>query len=199
MKDKLILLCFLFCSAFIFSQCSDIGSDKKDLPKQNFGGFESQVKWGEHLVTVGGCADCHSPKKMTPQGPVIDQDRAFSGHPSQMPPPDIDRKEVESKGLVVTTPTLTSWVGPWGVSYAANLTPDATGIGNWQESNFITALRQGKFKGMPTGRSLMPPMPWEFFKEMSDDEIKAIFAYLKSVKPITNLVPEYQPPVTAAK
>ncbi|MBK8551004.1 MAG: hypothetical protein IPL53_08085 [Ignavibacteria bacterium] len=136
---------------------------------------------------------------MTPKGPVVDNSLAFSGHPANVPPPDIDRKEVESKGLVVTTPDLTAWVGPWGISYAANISPDATGIGNWQESNFITALREGKYKGMPGGRSLLPPMPWEFFKSMSDDEIKAIFAYLKSLKPISNLVPQPSPPVLAGQ
>lgn len=198
MKRKINIAIFIVPIMFLFLKCSDIGSNKQNAPKQNFGGFESQIKWGQHLVVVGGCSDCHTPKKMSPKGPVPDEDLLLSGHPANMPPPDVDRKEMESKGLVVTQ-TLTSWIGPWGISYAANLTPDATGIGGWQESNFITALREGKYKGMASARSLMPPMPWEFFKEMSDDEIKAIFAYLKSIKPIKNLVPQYQPPVTEAK
>ncbi|HMS64612.1 MAG TPA: cytochrome c [Ignavibacteria bacterium] len=192
MKIKLISLSLLFVSClFIFSNCSE-------NKKQNFGGYESQVKWGEHLVTVGGCNDCHTPKKMTPQGPIPDNSIMLSGHPAGMPAPDVDRKEIESKGLIVTQ-TLTAWVGPWGVSYAANLTPDATGIGNWQESNFLIALRQGKYKGIPAARPLMPPMPWEMYKEMTDDEIKAVFAYLKSLKPVNNLVPDYQPPVPVSK
>ncbi len=196
MQDKIILLFLvLLPCVFLFSRCNDIGTKKETNQKQNFGGFDSQVRWGEHLTIIGGCGDCHTPKKMTPQGPVPDEALLLSGHPAQMPPPDIDRKMVESKGLVVTQ-TLTSWVGPWGISYSANLTPDATGIGNWQESNFITALREGKYKGIPAARSLMPPMPWEYFKEMSDDELKAIFAYLKSIKPVNNLVPQYQPPVS---
>lgn len=199
MKSKIIVLSFTLVSCiFLFSQCSKIGEKSKSDVKQNFGGFESQVKWGEHLVALGGCNDCHTPKKMTPKGPVNDMDLMLSGHPANMPAPDIDRQEVESKGLAVTQ-TLTGWVGPWGISYAANLTPDATGIGNWQESNFITALREGKFKGISTARPLMPPMPWENFKDVSDEEIKAIFAYLKSIKPINNLVPEYQPPVSVPK
>ncbi len=198
MKTKIVAGCMILVACiFIFSQCSEIGTDKKNAPKQSFGGFESQVKWGEHIVITGGCSDCHSPKKMTPKGPVVDNDLLLSGHPASMPPPDIERKEVEQKGLVVSTMSLTTWVGPWGISYAANLTPDATGIGGWQESNFITALREGKYKGMPNGRSLLPPMPWEYFKEMSDDEIKAIFAYLKSLKPVNNLVPQPVPPVSA--
>lgn len=199
MKNKLIVLFFALTSCvFLFSQCSKIGDSPLPEKKQNFGGFESQVKWGEHLVALGGCNDCHTPKKMTPKGPVNDMDLMLSGHPANMPAPDIDRQEIESKGLTVTQ-TLTAWVGPWGISYAANLTPDATGIGNWQESSFITALREGKFKGMPSARPIMPPMPIENFKDVTDDEIKAMFAYLKSIKPINNLVPEYQPPVSAPK
>jgi hypothetical protein len=113
-----------------------------------------------------------------------------------MPPPDVNRKEMETKGLSVTN-TLTSWVGPWGISYAANLTSDATGIGNWTESAFITALRKGKYEGIESGRSLLPPMPSAMYTSMSDDELKAIFAFLKSTKPINNVVPLAQPPVLA--
>jgi len=197
MKTKLSALCFILISCiFLFSQCSDTGKDKNSLPKASYGGFDSQIKWGEHLVTIGGCNDCHTPKKMTPQGPVPDESLMLSGHPEKMPAPDVDRKEMESKGLIVTQ-DLTAWVGPWGISYAANLTPDGTGIGGWQESNFITALREGKFKGMTSARNLLPPMPWQLFKEMSDDEIKAIFAYLKSIKPVKNIVPQPEPPVSA--
>jgi hypothetical protein len=197
MKQKFLVINLLMLSCvFLFSQCGQ--QVKQDNPKANFGGFENQVKWGEHLVTIMGCNDCHTPKKMGPNGPELDMSLMLSGHPSKMPAPDIDRKEVEKKGLAVTD-FMTSWVGPWGISYAANITSDPTGIGNWQESNFITALREGKFKGIMAARPLMPPMPWEFFKSTTDDEIKAIFAYLKSTKPIQNIVPEYQPPVTAKK
>lgn len=187
MKKILIIIYLLFISViFVFLQCSQ---------KPSYGGFENQIKWGEHLITIGGCSDCHTPERMSPSGPVPDNSLFLSGHPAQMPSPEVDRKEVESKGLVVTQ-TLTAWVGPWGISYAANLTSDATGIGNWQESNFITALREGKYKGIPSARTLLPPMPWDFYKAMSDDEIKAMFAYLKSTKPINNIVPQAAPPVS---
>lgn len=180
---------FLIFGLFLYS-CSQ--------PKNNFGGFESQVKWGEHLVTICACNDCHTPKKMTQNGPELDMSLMLSGHPSKLPPIDVDRKEVESKGLAVTN-DLTTWAGPWGVSYAANITSDQTGIGNWQESNFITAIREGKYKGISSARPLMPPMPWDQYKSMSDDELKAIFAYLKSTKPINNIVPDYQPPLSSGK
>ena len=200
MKNKSIFICFLLASCvFIFSQCSENSSTKKETEqKPKFGGYESQVKWGEHLVLLGGCSDCHTPKKMSPKGPVDDESLFMSGHPAAMPAPDIDRKEVESKGLVVTQ-TLTAWVGPWGISYSANLTPDETGIGTWTETNFLTAIKEGKYKGISASRPLMPPMPWEQMSKLSDDELKAMFAFLKSLKPVKNIVPMYQPPVSASK
>ena len=198
MKTSTILVSILGTAAlFVFSHCvqNSEGQDKKPA-QQKYGGFESQVKWGEHLVLISACHDCHSPKKMTDQGMDIDFSKALSGHPAGMPAPDVDRKAMESKGMVVTQ-SLTAWVGPWGVSYAANLTSDSTGIGAWKESNFFTAIRKGKFKGLESGRDLLPPMPWQMYKNMTDDELRAIFAYLKSTKPIKNVVPQPQPPVSA--
>ncbi len=203
-KQSLTVVIMIVSVMFLFSQCDQHKTETAapTTDKPDYGGFESQVKWGEHLVTIGGCNDCHTPKKMTPMGPVLDISLTLSGHPAGMPPPDVDRKAMEAKGYAVTQ-TLTAWVGPWGISYAANLTSDATGIGNWTEENMITALRQGKSKGLPDARSLLPPMPWEYFKSMSDGEIKAIFAYLKSTKPVKNIVPEpampVSPPPPAAK
>ena len=200
MKKYSIGICFVcILSILLFSQCTQKPSEKQiavtESSKPSFDGFESQVAWGEHLVTIGGCNDCHTPKKMTPQGPELDYSLLLSGHPSQIPPPDVNRKEMEKKGLIVTS-TLTAWVGPWGVSYAANLTSDATGIGNWEESSFIRAIREGKYKGIASARTLLPPMPWPMYKNMTDGELKAIFAYLKSTKPIKNIVPEPQPPAS---
>lgn len=196
----------VFLTIFIFSQCnqsadtSATGSAAQDTTPitKNYVEFESQVKWGEHLVIMGGCNDCHTPKKMTAMGPVPDSSLMLSGHPSTMPPPDVDRKEMESKGLGVTN-DLTSWVGPWGISYAANITSDSTGIGNWTEEQFILCLREGKFKGLAGSRQLLPPMPWQDFKYAHDDELKAIFAYLKSTKPVKNVVPAAAFPVLMGK
>ena len=97
----------------------------------------------------------------------------------------------------MTSPELTSWVGPWGVSYTANLTSVSTGIGSWKESQFIYAIRNGKFKGLPDGRPLLPPMPWTMYRNMTDDELKAVFTYLKSTRPVRNVVPPPKPPVSA--
>ncbi len=198
------IIVILFVSIiFIFSKCN--GNNSEVTPKDStmvatntFGGFGSQVKWGEHIVSVSGCNDCHTPKKMGPQGPEPDFSLALSGHPSQIPAPDVDRKEMESKGLIVTR-DLTAWVGPWGISYTANITSDSTGIGNWKEDQFILCMRQGKYMGIANERSLLPPMPWQEFRLMTDGELKAIFAYLKSTRPIHNIVPQPQPPVLAMK
>ncbi len=195
----------LLVSGMLFLVCcngakSDNTGENKPvtaIEKPNYGGYESQVKWGEHLVTVGACGDCHTPKKMSPQGPVEDSALLLSGHPAQLKAPDFDRKSLETRGLGLTQ-TMTAWEGPWGISYTANLTSDQTGIGNWSEDQFIKALREGKSKGLDNNRMLLPPMPWTSFRNFRDDELKAIFAYLKSTKPIKNLVPPPTPPLAAA-
>ena len=166
--------------------------------KTNFGGYETQIKWGEHLVTIGGCSDCHTPKKMTPMGPVDDSTLFLSGHPEKLPAPDVDRKQMESKGLVVTA-DFTSWIGPWGISYSANLTPDETGTGNWKEDQFLYAIKNSVSKGLAGSRPLMPPMSMMTVKYMTDEELKAIFAYLKTVKPIKNISVQPTPPVLPRK
>ena len=187
---------------FLFSQCADnstaVSTDKDSVAVSgnNFGGFQSKEEWGAHLVTLGGCHDCHTPKKMTAMGPVNDSSQMLSGHPASLPVPDVDRKMLEGKGLI-TTNDLTVWIGPWGVSFAANITSDSTGIGNWTEDQFLYCLREGKWKGLEGSRPLLPPMPWETMRLMSDDELKALFAYLKSTPPVTNVVPAPLPPAMA--
>ena len=199
MKKKLLFTSTLaFLTGFLFIQCSPTEKGEIEaLPKKlSFSGYGSLEEYGGHLVKISGCHDCHTPRKMGPNGPELDMDLALSGHPTNLPLPDINRLELEQKG-VVATGSPTAWMGPWGVSFASNITSDKTGIGNWDEENFFRAIREGKFKGLPDGRSLLPPMPWEMFKEMTDDEIKAIFAYLKSTKPVKNIVPAPEPPISA--
>ncbi|MBI1342207.1 MAG: c-type cytochrome [Terrimonas sp.] len=146
------------------------------------------VKRGEYLVSFIGCDDCHSPKRMGPQGPELIPELRLSGFPQQGNVPPVNKDEVK-KGWVLFAPDLTSAVGPWGQSFAANLTSDVSGIGNWTEENFIRALREGKFKGLEQGRNLLPPMPWMAYKNMTDEDIRAIFAYLKTTPPVHNIVP----------
>jgi len=170
------------------------GLKPAEASKPTYGGFETPEKWGEHLVAISGCNDCHTPKKFGPTGMVPNDTLKLSGHVAAMPVPDIDRKMIQKKQLF-TSNDLTVWVGPWGVSYAANLTPDSTGIGSWKEDQFISAIRQGISKGLPGSRPLLPPMPWPGIAQMTDPELKAVFAYLKSIPPIKNNVPAPLPPV----
>jgi mono/diheme cytochrome c family protein len=151
-----------------------------------------QIKRGEHLVKAGLCADCHTPKKMGPNGPEEDTSRMLSGHPAdqvlprppQMPP---------GPWAIAVAGDLTEWSGPWGVTFTRNLTPDKkTGLGDWTEQNFIDTIRTGKKLGK--GRPILPPMPIAGINNYTDDELRAIFAYLRSLPPISNAVPEPIPP-----
>jgi len=149
---------------------------------------------GEYLVKTIGCSDCHTPMKMGPAGPEPDVTRFLSGHPEQMGP--LPPAKANGPWLWSGAATMTAFTGPWGVSYAANLTPDQnTGLGIWTEQMFVTALRTGKHMGV--SRPIMPPMPWPAFRNASDEDLKAIYAYLRTVKPIVNHVPDYQPPAGA--
>jgi Cytochrome c len=163
-------------------------SDSTMMKEMAYGGFESQVKWGAHLVTLGGCNDCHTPKKMGPNGPEDDSSLLLSGSPAQQPPPAFDLKEAAKKGLIITQ-SFTSWMGPWGITYAANLTSDSTGIGNWTEAQFVKSVHEKKWMGLDNTRPLMPPMSMMPATQMTVDELKAIFAYLKTTAPIKNVPP----------
>jgi len=152
------------------------------------------VERGKYLVMAGGCNDCHSPKIFTPAGPIPDTTRLLSGHPAGSPLPPIPKDVLgPTQWGALATNDLTAWAGPWGVSFAYNLTPDMkTGIGGWTEEMFIQTLRKGKFMGM--SRDILPPMPWQTIGQMTDDDLKAIFAYLQSLPPIENPIPPPVPP-----
>ncbi|HZY36869.1 MAG TPA: diheme cytochrome c-553 [Mucilaginibacter sp.] len=153
---------------------------------------DSLVKRGAYLVAVMGCNDCHSPKKMTAMGPVVDSARMLSGFPANAPAPSPGPSDIKG-GLVVFNGDLTACVGPWGTSFSANISSDDSGIGKWKEEQFDQALRHGKYKGLDGTRPLMPPMPWQDFSNLNDSDVKAIFYYLKSTKPVNNVVPVFKP------
>jgi cytochrome c553 len=152
----------------------------------------SPAERGAYLVNALGCHDCHTPFHMGPNGPEPDMTRALSGHPEGMvlgPVPELDPASGWAWGGAATN---TAFFGPWGVSYAANITSDEnTGLGIWTEDMFLRAIREGKHMG--TSRPILPPMPWPMYRNLNDDDLKSVFAYLKSVPPMTNHVPE---PVT---
>jgi hypothetical protein len=143
---------------------------------------------GKYLVTAMGCADCHTPWKMGPDGPAPDAERAFSGHPAALVMPPAP-KLPPGPWLGSFGATNTAWAGPWGVSFTANLTPDEeTGLGKWTADNFVQAIRTGRHMGK--GRPILPPMPFPAITNFTDEDLHAIFAYLRTLKPIKNRVPE---------
>ena len=117
------------------------------------------VQRGAYLTTVVGCHDCHTPG-------------AFYGAP------DMNRQLSGSE---------LGWQGPWGVSYARNLTPDkTTGIGDWTDDEILNAMQKGVKKD---GSPIAPPMPWPDFARLTHADAMAIVAYLRSIPPITHQMP----------
>jgi hypothetical protein len=152
------------------------------------------VKRGEYLVTIIGCNDCHTPFKMGPHGPEHDMSRLLSGHPESVKLPPPPKLAPDAPWNWTGAAVGTAFGGPWGITYATNLTPDQnTGIGIWTEQMFIDSIRNGRHMG-GQGRPIQPPMPWPWFAKMTDDDLKAMYAYLRSIPPIQNRVPEYQEP-----
>ena len=153
---------------------------------------EGSAARGKYLVRAIACHDCHTPAKMGPNGPEPDMSRMLSGHPAGMtlPPPPT----MSDPWMASLTNTFTAWAGPWGISYSANITPDNdTGLGTWTEQQFVETIRNGRHQGR--GRELLPPMPWQMYRNLNDADLKAIFAYLKTIPAISNKVPD---PVIAA-
>jgi mono/diheme cytochrome c family protein len=191
MKMKKFSILFLLAVSIVLSltYCSNSSQRVKEeeTPKV-VAKPEDVVKNGEYLVTIMGCNDCHSPKKMGANGPEIIPELRLSGYPSDRPIVKFDESKIKN-GFGMFYPDLTATAGPWGVSFAGNITPDETGIGNWTEEQFKKAITQGKSKGLDGGRMLLPPMPWFNYTTLKDEDVHAIFTYLRSIKPVKNVVP----------
>jgi hypothetical protein len=146
------------------------------------------VARGAYLATIASCGDCHTPLKDSSQGPVPDESLLLSGHPAAfvMPaPPQSAAQPWSWHGARSNT----AFAGAWGVSYAINLTPDPeTGLGKWTADQFVMAMKTGKHLG--SSRPILPPMPWPNVGRMTDADLLAVFAYLRSIPPIVNKVPE---------
>lgn len=126
---------------------------------QTKGGKDKVLERGKYLTTILGCNDCHTPG-------------TFYGAP--------DMKRFLSG-------TEMGWEGPWGVVYAANLTPDEeTGLGEWNEADVVRAIRTGN---RPDGRQLAPIMPWMNFAAMTDEDAMAVARYLRSLPAVKHRVP----------
>jgi cytochrome c553 len=156
-------------------------------------GRAAQVERGRQLVAIGGCNDCHTPMKFDPEigMPVPDMTRMLSGHPEGAPEP---AAAPAAHDMAVIGATMTSFKLPFGTVYTANLTPDKdTGLGAWTEEMFMRAVRTGRHMG-GNGRPILPPMPWPNVAQLSDGDIKAVFAFLQSIPAIRNDVPAPQVP-----
>lgn len=159
---------------------------KSEGPDPSTGPAGGSVERGRYLVSAMGCHDCHTPWTLGPKGPEPDMSRALTGHPADvvLPPPPAPQ------GLWVWSgsATNTAFAGPWGVSFTANLTPDAdTGLGRWTADSFIATMRTGRREGR--GRHLLPPMPYRMIANLTDEDLRSIFAYLQSLPPVRNQVP----------
>jgi cytochrome c553 len=152
---------------------------------------ETPAERGAVLVQVGGCHDCHTNKV----NGAPDMSNKLAGHPQDVKITELYKPAAGTPWTIATNDTLTAWSGPWGISFAANLTPDAdTGLraSAWSEEAFLRAMKTGKHIG--TGRDILPPMPWFMYAELSDEDLKAIWAYLMTLPPIKNEVADPIPP-----
>lgn len=150
-----------------------------------------KIARGKYIVSTSGCHDCHTPWIMGPKGPEPDMTRALSGHPQDFKLPPAPK--LDGPWVMAAAGTNTAWAGPWGVSYTANLTPDPeTGLGKWTLRNFTETIRTGRHMGR--GREVLPPMPVMVYRNWTDADFEAVFAYLQSMPAIKNRVPEPLPP-----
>ena len=192
---KILLLTFSIGSIMMHQAAAGSGGEGSDDSKKEM------LQRGAWMVSLGGCNDCHSPKIFVQMGPAVvpipDTTKLLSGYPAHMVLPEIPQGVIApDRWGALATNDLTAWAGPWGVTFAFNLTPDvATGIGSWTEEIFIKAMRTGKHLG--EGRDILPPMPWPSLAQLSDDDLRAMFAYLMSLKPVENAVPDPRPPAEA--
>ena len=145
------------------------------------------VKRGKYLVdAVGACGQCHTPRA----GAEPDMSMYLAGHPANASYPKYDISLIQQDIFMVSAPTLAAFSFPFGTTFAANLTPDKeTGLGDWTENMFINAMRTGHHQGDKRNRSILPPMPMDAYANMSDADLKAMWVYLKTTKPVKNEVP----------
>lgn len=155
---------------------------------------DKEIERGKKLVIEGNCDYCHTPMIETEEGLVPDMKRRLSGHPQDAEIPGLPDAEPGSPEWIEFLGTLdtTEWAGPWGLVFSRNITPDPdTGIGKWTEEIFIETMRSGRHIDLK--RDILPPMPWQDYRELGDGDLKAIFAYLMTLPPVRNAVPKPVP------
>jgi mono/diheme cytochrome c family protein len=162
-KGRMLGAAFLVMGIAAAGLSLGAGSTKSET-KAEPAASKSVVERGRYLAITMGCNDCHTPGAL------------FGG-------PDFSR---ELSGSDV------GWRGPWGTSFARNLTPDPeTGLGAWTADEIANALRSGVRKD---GTVLLPPMPWPNTAQMSEPDLRALVAYLRSLPPVKHKVTRAVPP-----
>ena len=183
--------------AVAVAACNQPATQPASAPAAPAAPVQTPAQRGAVLVQVGGCHDCHSPKdKNGAPAPAT----MLSGHPQSDKITTPAKIASGTPWIIATNGGLTAWTGPWGMSFAANITPDPeTGLKSsaWSEDAFLKAMKTGKHIG--TGRDIVPPMPWTMYSKLSDEDLKAIWAYLQSIPPVHNEVPDPVPPAGAKK
>lgn len=187
-----MVLVFTSSGLLFQSSCSNSHSNETAPAVSETISEDSLLKRGEYLVNSMGCEDCHSPKQMGPKGPELVMEQRFGGYPADRPLSNVNKEEI-GKGWVMFNADLTAAIGPWGVSYARNISSDESGIGNWTFEQFKKAMTEGKLNGGDNTRMLQPPMPWFNYRNLKEEDVRAIYVYLKNTKPVKNNVPEIQP------
>ncbi len=166
-----ILLCFI--AAVFFTECnnnSGKSSELKQADNINQDSVQMVLARGEYLaVHVAACIHCHSKRDFSKySGPVIPGTEGGGGQ-------EFSHAELDAIP---------------GVLYSKNITPDsATGIGTWTDAEIIRAITQGINK---KGDTLFPLMPYANFNRMAKSDLLSIVAYIRTLKPINNKVPDRQ-------
>ena len=186
LKNPLLFAGAMVMASVMITACMNTKNDHEQVVMSD----QDYILRGKYLVTVGGCNDCHTPKKFTEQGMSLDESRLLSGHPLNDPLPPLDEKALIPGNWVLFNAHNTVALGPWGMSWAKNLTPHETGMKNWEEEVFIKAMQTGKHMGVDAGRPIMPPMPWMNLSSAPAEDLKAIYKYLQSIPPVDNRVPD---------
>ncbi len=185
-KTDLVVSSLVIAAAVILTSVLAVASVGATATGQS--GSSASITRGKYLVEVMGCHDCHTPWKLGPKGPELDMSRALSGHPEELTMPAAPALP-PGPWMMSAAATMTAWSGPWGVSYTMNLTPDKeTGLGDWTLEQFIATMKTGRDRGK--GRALLPPMPYFNLAKLSDEDIASLFAYLQSLPPMRNRVPQ---------
>jgi hypothetical protein len=186
----LLLVLFVIGASQFVSCTSGESKETAALSLANEPSNADKIARGHYLVDLCGCHDCHSPKIFAPEGTSLDSSRLLSGHPEGSTLPPLDERSFTPGYWVMFSPNLSAYVGTWGITYSANITPDsATGIGAWSEQDFVKALQTGKHQGKEGGRQILPPMPWGKFGKMTEEDLRSMYAYLRLIPAVKNKVP----------